>query len=84
MAKITKDTVIESAGWAGVVLIVGSYGLLALGFVNSSSVLYHSLVLCGAFAVAVVSYRKHDYQPAVLNAIFAVLAIIALTRIISA
>ncbi|GEM_PF-159397 len=82
MKKTNKNATIEYIGWIGVVLVVGSYGLLALGFVNSSSILYHSLVLLGASGVAIVSYKKRSYQPAVLNGIFAILAVTALMRII--
>lgn len=77
-----NNTIYEAFGWSGVVLVIGSYGLLATGIVDGSSALYHSLVLVGALGVALVSYKKHDYQPAVLNTIFAVFALIALARIV--
>lgn len=82
MKTKANNTTYEILGWAGVVFVVGSYGLLATGVLDGSSALYHSLVFIGALGVALVSYKKHDYQPAVLNTIFAVFALIALARIV--
>lgn len=72
----------EIAGWIGVVFIAGSYSLLALGVVDGQSLFYHSLVLAGSVFVAGISYRKHAYQPFILNALFAILAMLAIIRII--
>lgn len=84
MKRNNKHNVRESIGWIGVVIIIASYGLLATGIVDNDSILYHSLVFVGALGVASVSYKKHDLQPAVLNAIFAILALIALFRLLLA
>lgn len=80
--KHSKNILYEDLGWFGVILIVGSYGLLASGVLNSESVLYHALVLGGSLSVALISFIKKAYQPAVLNGIFALLAIIALARLL--
>lgn len=80
--KRTRIDIWELAGWAGVVFIAGSYGLLALGFVDGQSLLYHSLVLAGSVFVALISFIKTAYQPFILNAIFAILAVLAILRII--
>ena len=80
--KTTRNkAVLEYIGWLGVIVVLGSYALLALGVVASDSVLYHSLVLFGSLAVAAISYTKHAYQPAILNSAFALFAVIALARI---
>lgn len=80
--KATQRTFIEYIGWAGVILVVLSYSLLAFKIVDSESVVYHLLVLTGSIGVATISYIKRVYQPAVLNSIFAILASIALARIV--
>lgn len=79
--KRHTDTIIEIAGWIGVVLVLGSYFLLASGFIHSESWEYHVMILVGAVFVAIVSYRKRSFQPALLNIVFVVLAVIALLRL---
>ncbi len=71
----------ETLGWIGVVFILSSYCLLALGIIDGSSWLYHTLLLGGSATVAAISYKKHAFQPFLLNVIFAILAIIALIRL---
>ncbi len=80
--KQSRTTIWEIAGWAGVVFIAGSYSLLALGFVDGESLLYHSLVFVGSVFVASISYLKKTYQPFILNVLFAILAMLAIMRII--
>lgn len=75
------NDIYEYIGWIGVVLVLSSYALISLGVVGGDSVLYHALVLAGSVAVAVISYKKRAYQPAILNTAFAVFAVIALARI---
>lgn len=85
MAKTKRQpttNIWELAGWTGVAFIAGSYSLLALGFVSGQSLLYHSLVLAGSVFVAAISYVKRTYQPFVLNLLFAILAMLAIIRII--
>lgn len=82
--KNNVSALLEYAGWMGVTLVVGSYGLLATGIIPTPTVFYHSLVFAGSLAVAVLSYTRHDYQPAVLNTLFCILAFIAIIRILLA
>lgn len=76
--------VIEYIGWIGVVLVIASYGLIALGIVGGDSLLYHSLVLAGSVAVGILSLKKRVFQPALLNVLFAILATAAIARILLA
>ena len=83
MKKHKKQSALyENFGWLGVGLIVASYGLLAFGVLDSTSTLYHTLVLVGSIGVAAISFIRKVYQPAILNTIFAILAIIALARLL--
>lgn len=75
------DRTLEIAGWIGVVFVVGSYCLLAMGLIDGNSWLYHGLVLIGSLFVAAISYKRRVIQPMVLNLCFAGLAIVALVRI---
>jgi len=74
-------TLIEAIGWYGVVAIVLAYLLLSLGQVEPSGSLYLWLNLTGAAAIIVHSLLKKDYQPLVLNLVWLVIALIALTRV---
>ena len=72
---------IEIFGWYGTVAILGAYALSSFDYIESSSFIYQILNLTGAFGIIFVSYSKKAYQPAVLNAIWAVIAAIALVKI---
>ena len=71
----------EALGWIGIVLILGGYGLLALGILDAKSLIYHGATLAGSIMVGLISAYKKVYQPAVLNGLFAVFALIAIIRI---
>lgn len=71
----------ETFGWLGVGCILASYLVLSLGLLDSNSYIYHTLILLGSLLVAAISWRKRAMQPAMLNAIFAVLAVFALFRL---
>jgi len=72
---------IEVLGWYGVLAILGAYTLVSLSVLMTSSVLYQLLNLSGAVAVATAAIRKRDAQPAVLNFIWALVALVALWRL---
>lgn len=81
MNNIFSDKILDIAGWVGVVFVLGSYCLLALGIIDGNSWTYHTLVLFGSAFVAAISLKRHAFQPAVLNVAFAALAIMALVRL---
>lgn len=80
MAKKT-NTIYEILGWIGVLLVLGSYILLATGILNGDSWIYHSLVLLGGIFIIIISYKKHVFQPVVLNGVLCAFAVLALLRI---
>lgn len=79
-----QHILIEYIGWIGVLLIIASYGLIALGVVDGNSLVYHGLILAGSMSVGAISLKKRAFQPAVLNILFTVLAIAAIARILLA
>lgn len=82
MTKMKKlHPLYEVLGWLGVVFVLGSYFLLASGFIDSNSWIYHSLVLLGSVFIIIISYKKHVFQPVVLNSVLSIFAVIALIRI---
>lgn len=71
----------EILGWVGVVLVLGSYFLLATGFISGDAWLYHVMIFTGSAFLGIIAYIKHVPQSVALNAVFCALAIIALARL---
>lgn len=72
---------IEIIGWYGTVAIVGGYALNSFNIIGSNSLLYQILNLTGAIGIVALSLSKKAYQPATLNAIWTIIALIAIIKI---
>ncbi len=81
MSRNLKNKITEVIGWYGVAAIIVAYFLSSFGFVNVSSYFYQILNLTGAVGIVVKSLSVKDFQPAVLNLIWAVVAFIAIWRL---
>ena len=78
-----KQKVIDEAvGWYGTFAIVFAYALVSFGFLSSSTFTYQILNATGAMGIVYISFKKKAYQPGVLNTIWAIIAIIAIARLI--
>ena len=77
-----REKITEALGWYGVVAVVGAYAALSLGYLNSGSLLFQMLNLTGAAGIAIDAYEDKNTQPMVLNIIWAVIAIVALVKIL--
>jgi hypothetical protein len=75
--------VIEWLGWYGVVAIVSAYALVSFSVLPSNSVWYQLLNGTGAIGIVIESWNKRAYQPAVLNVIWTVIAVISMVRMIA-
>ncbi len=73
---------IEFLGWYGALAIVLAYGLLSFSFLTSTNIWYQILNGTGALGIFIESYHKKDYQPAVLNTIWIIIAIAAIAKIL--
>ncbi|HLG25902.1 MAG TPA: hypothetical protein VI588_03915 [Candidatus Gracilibacteria bacterium] len=73
----------EIIGWYGAVAIVGAYALLSFGVFAADSLIYQLLNATGAVGVTYISYKKRAYQPAALNAIWTVIAAVAILQILT-
>jgi hypothetical protein len=73
-------TLIEAAGWYGVAAILGAYVLLNFGMIETNSWAYLTLNLTGSVAVLVDAWTARNWQPAVLNLVWAIVALIGLVR----
>lgn len=81
MSTINKERIIDIAAWIGTAAILTGYGLFSTGLVPDPF-LYHVLNMLGSLAVGYISYRRKVWQPVVINAVFALLAAIAIIRTI--
>lgn len=72
----------ESIGWYGTVAIVLAYGLNSFNVLSANTFFYQILNLTGALGIVFISFKKKTYQPGVLNIIWAIIALIALIRLL--
>lgn len=72
----------ETIGWYGTCAIVVSYALSSFGYLLASTFLYRFLNLTGALGIMYISFKKKTYQPGVLNIIWAIIALIAIFRLL--
>ena len=77
-----KHTLLEIFGWYGAVAILLAFALVSFGILSPRSLDFQLLNLTGAAGIVAISYSKKDYQPAALNLVWAVVAIIALISIL--
>jgi hypothetical protein len=72
----------EIIDWSGVAIIVAAYALMSFGLISSESIFYQSLNIIGALSIAIISLKKKDYEPVVLNIVWTVIAIISIIKIL--
>ncbi len=76
-----NNTLIEILGWYGTVAIVGAYALVSFAVLSPDNLWYQLLNGTGAIGIVIVSYHKRAYQPAVLNAVWTGIAVLAIVRL---
>lgn len=75
--------IIEIIGWAGVAFILVAYALVSFNVISNQHGLYQILNLIGALAIIIHSASKKDYQPILLNVIWALIAVFALLSLVN-
>ena len=78
---MTKEKIIEWWAWIGVVLIVVAFGLNNFGILTNKDPLYQIMNIVGSLGLMIDSFGEKDYQPAVLNFVWLLIAVIALVSI---
>ncbi len=68
----------ELIAWGGVGAILTAYIGVSSGYLDMSMWIYHALNAIGALILIVSSTRKKHYQPLLLNAVWFIVAVIAL------
>lgn len=79
---MNKNFFDEIIGWYGMGAILAAYLLVSFNYLSASGVFYQILNLTGAAGVAYISYRKKAQQPALLNVTWAIIALVAIIRIV--
>jgi hypothetical protein len=73
---------IEIFGWYGMIAIVLAYALVSFSILESTSIYYQLLNATGALGIVTISLYKQAYQPAVLNIVWILIALVAIVNII--
>ena len=74
------QTLAHIVSWYGTAAILCAYALSSLGWLKQN-VWYQLLNLTGAAGVAFISLHEHVLQPAVLNIVWALVALAVLVKI---
>jgi len=69
-------------GWYGVLAILLAYLLISFNVLASKSLGYQLLNLTGAGGIIIEAMSKKDTQPVVLNVVWAIIALLAIGRLI--
>ncbi|HOI18505.1 MAG TPA: hypothetical protein PLX15_01430 [Candidatus Woesearchaeota archaeon] len=72
----------EVVGWIGMSIILFAYILISFGVLMPSSVLYQFINIIGSTGILYISFKKKAYQPALLNLIWIIVALVAILAII--
>lgn len=75
------ELLVETAGWAGALLILGAYALLTAERVTSRSSLYQAMNVAGAAGFIVNGWWHGALPSAVLNVIWMMIGLAALWRL---
>mgnify|MGYP003554175102 FL=1 len=73
-----RKLLIEIIGWYGVFAVLLAYALTSFSVIVASDLLYSVLNLTGALGIGISTFHKRDYQPPVLNIVWATIAVITL------
>lgn len=79
---MNKKILIEIFGWYGAAGLLAAYLLSSFGILRPDQALYQVLNITAAIGIVIVSLSKKNYQPAVLDIIWAMVGIVSLVRIL--
>ncbi len=72
--------VVQALGWYGVIAIVTAYALASFSVLAPRDWQFQLLNATGALAMILEGSQRKDWQPVVLNVVWATIAIISLIR----
>lgn len=80
--NISQSLLAEIIGWYGTIAIISAYGLSSFHVLNVNDPLYQVLNGTGAIGIVIISLKKKAYQPAALNTVWTLIAVIALIQLL--
>lgn len=75
-----KNKITEVLGWYGITAIMIAYLLNSFEIMNNTSLWYQILNLTGAIGITADALDDKNTQPAVLNIIWAIIALVAIVK----
>ncbi|NMC43217.1 MAG: hypothetical protein GYA46_04795 [candidate division Zixibacteria bacterium] len=66
----------EGIGWYGMVALLAAFALNSFGIIGAESLIYLMMNLTGALGIAYISFKKKAYQPGILDAVWAAIALV--------
>ncbi len=78
-----KQKILQIYGWYGAIAILVGFFLISFNFITPNTLLYQSISLTGALGLALNALNKKDYPSGTLNIIYALIALIALIKVLS-
>jgi hypothetical protein len=78
---VEHNLVVDILGWAGAVILLSAYGLVSIKKLEGDSVPYQLLNLAGGTFLIVNTVYYGAYPSSVVNLIWSLIAILALSRI---
>ena len=78
MGKLSAELI----GWCGALAILMAYAMVSFGKLSPTALPYQFLNASGALGIVYISFKKKAYQPGVLNIVWAIIAVIAIIKVI--
>ncbi len=79
-----NKTFLETFGWYGAAVTLVAYALITAGIFGAGNIWYQLLNFTGAIGLTSIASYKKDYPLVILNAVWALIAFIALIKIMYA
>lgn len=77
-----KNILISAWGWYGAFALLGAFALNSFSILGADSIIYQLLNLSGASGIMAISLWRKTYPPAALNAVWSLVALVVLIRIL--
>lgn len=77
-----QRTFVEVGGWVGVAAILGAYAGVSFSWLEPTDVAYPTLNASGAVLVTLDALGQRNWQPAVLNVVWALVALVSMARLL--
>lgn len=75
-------TFLNLLSWIGILVILAAYVTNVFGVIETESLAYLLMNIVGSVFIIFHAFQRRDYQPAVLNIIWALVALINLARVL--